>query len=234
MFRPLVMTSLFLASFALNAASLKEVPEHYNIEDFTGKTYAAIDSVDFVKIVLNKELILSGQHGISISESDGYACHLSSVDSKKIVLAKGTTLEAKAEFRAAYIEWSNRDDGKEIILTDAKKNEYLLQCGSIGKGHDAYYYGEGADNYHADMKTCNSHHGMVTEVVTGPALFREATRIEKLQDLALGTVKYNNGMSGVSRSKGYYIECSHYPHKVSDVKNMFERAGMNLKLFTLN
>ena len=232
MLKALLLTSLIVSTASVSAASRVEVPGHLNIEDFSGRTYSAIDSVDYVKITLKQELIISAIQGQYVSGADGYACMLSNLENKKVVLKKGLVLESQSEFRNAHIDWSNRDDGKEIVLSDAKKNEYLLQCGSIQKGHMAYYSGEGSSDYNLDMKACATHHGVISDVITGPAIYREATMAEKIQDLALGTVRYTNGMEPVSRSKGYYFKCSHRPHSVNDVQTLFSNAGMDLKLFT--
>lgn len=233
MFKSFLVSTLLFSSFTVMGASLMEIPDHLNIEDFSGNTYSAIDAVDAVKLSINKEIIIGVNRARLITDAGGYGCMLVNNGSQKIVLNKGQVLEGRGEFRSVYLDWSNRGEGKELVLRDKNKNEFLLQCASLNKGHNAYYYGEGADSYRADMKECNTHHGMVTESEMGPAVFREATTAEKLQDLAFGTVKYVNGMGGVSRSKGYYFKCSHYPHKISDVKATFSEFGMDLKLFTL-
>ncbi|AUN99751.1 hypothetical protein DOM21_02045 [Bacteriovorax stolpii] len=233
MLKSFLMSSLLLSSAVAMSASLQEIPSHLNIEDFSGNTYSAIEAVDAVKITINKEIIIGVNRARLITDGGGYGCMLVNNESQKIVLNKGQVLSGRGEFRRVYLDWSNLGEGKEFSLRDANKNEFLLQCGSLNKGHSAYYYGEGADSYRADMKECNTHHGMVTESEMGPAVFREATTAEKLQDLAFGTVKYVNGMSGVSRSKGYYFKCAHYPHKISDIKETFAEFGMNLDLLTV-
>lgn len=233
MFKSFLVSTFLLSSFVAMGATLKEIPEHLNIEDFSGKTYSAIEAIDAVKITINKEIIIGVNRARLITDAGGYGCMLVNNGSQKIVLNKGQSLIGRGEFRSVYLDWSNRGEGKELLLKDSNKNEFLLQCASLNKGHNAYYYGEGEDSYRADMKECNTHHAMVTEMEMGPAVFREATMTEKLQDLALGTIKYHNGMEGVSRSKGYYFQCTHYPHKVSDVKATFSDFGMDLKLFTL-